>query len=157
MNPEPVLTSQPGRAARENMDVVGEIGGVLDAVQVRGRRPGDQRVRRQLERCRPAGQRVVSIEAGVGVDVVADPNPGRAAELMPGEQAAPDHVGATEHSPRQEVWPVWLRRHADQPAGPMPSADTPVDNRRRVATVGLWTTGTTAVSCAMRDQLSCTA
>ncbi|WCN81182.1 hypothetical protein [Micromonospora sp. LH3U1] len=83
---------------------------------------------------------MVPVEPCVGVDVVAQSHPGGAAQLMLGEQAIPDSIGAAEDLPRQGVGAVRTWWHAQQPADHPSTADTPVDNLTRARRPTLWTT-----------------
>lgn len=76
---------------------------------------------------------MVPVEPCVGVDVLAQPQPGGTAQLMFGEQAVPDSIGAAEDPPRQGVGAVRTWWHAEQPADHPWTAETPVDNLTRAA------------------------
>ncbi|WP_422754361.1 hypothetical protein [Micromonospora sp. WMMD708] len=67
------------------MHLVTEAGGVLDPVQVRRRRTRDDRAGGHPEEGGATGQGVVAGEAGIGVHVVTEPEPGRPAQLVAGE------------------------------------------------------------------------
>ncbi|MFG2048581.1 hypothetical protein ACGFIW_14270 [Micromonospora sp. NPDC048935] len=71
---------------------------------------------------------VVPLQPGVGVDVVAQPHPGGVAQLMFGEQAVPDSVGAAEDLPGQGIGAMRTWRHAKQPADYRVATETPVDS-----------------------------
>lgn len=76
---------------------------------------------------------MVAVEPCVGIDVVAQPHPGGTAQLMFGEQAVPDSIGAAEDPPRQGVGAVRTWWHTEQPADDPWTAETPVDNLPRAA------------------------
>ncbi|MEV4659042.1 hypothetical protein [Micromonospora sp. NPDC049301] len=92
MHMEATLRADPERPGHEDMDVVGEGGGVFDTVQVGGRRAGDQHAGWQSEESGPTGEGVVPLQPRVGVDVMAQSHPRGAAQLMFGDQAVPDRV-----------------------------------------------------------------
>ncbi|MEU4470840.1 hypothetical protein [Micromonospora sp. NPDC023888] len=128
MHAEAALWADPQRSGHEDVNVVGERGGVFDTVQVGGRRARDRHPRRQPEEGRATGQGVVPVQPSVGVDVVTQSHPGGAAELMFGEQTIPDSVGAAEDLPGQGVGAVRTWWHAEQLADHRSAAETPVDN-----------------------------
>ncbi|MEU5782449.1 hypothetical protein [Micromonospora lupini] len=100
-----------GGPRHQNVHIVIEPGGVLDAVQVGRRRPGDQRLRRQPQSRSAAGQFVVTFEAGIGVHIMSESDPGRAAQLVSGDHALSDRGGSTEDPPGEGWRSVGVRRH----------------------------------------------
>jgi hypothetical protein len=76
---EAALWADPQRSGHEDVNVVGEGGGMFDTVQVGGRRARHHHPRWQPEEGRATGQGVVPFQPCVGVDVVAQPHPGGAA------------------------------------------------------------------------------
>ncbi|MFI7249756.1 hypothetical protein [Micromonospora chalcea] len=90
MHPDTRLGVGPDRGRQQDVHVVGEACGVLDPVQVGRRRAGDRRAGWHPQQRRAAGQRMVAVEPRVGVDVLPEPDPGRAPQMVPGQQPAPD-------------------------------------------------------------------
>ncbi|WP_232234100.1 hypothetical protein [Micromonospora chokoriensis] len=101
---------------------------MFDAVQIGGRRAADHHAGRKPEEGGATGEGVVPFQPRIGVDVVAQPHPGRVAQLMFGEQAVPDSVGAAEDLPGQGSGAMRTWWHVEQPADCGRAAETPVDN-----------------------------
>ncbi|MCG5448323.1 hypothetical protein [Micromonospora hortensis] len=128
MHAEASLWADPQWSGHEDVHIVGEARGVLDAVQEGGGRAADHHAGWEPEEGGATREGVITVQPRVGVDVVAQPHPGGVAQLMFGEQAVPDSVGAAEDLPGQGVGAVRTWWHAEQPADRAPGTETPVDN-----------------------------
>jgi hypothetical protein len=128
---EAALWADPQRSGHEDVHIVGEARGMLDAMQVGGGRAADHHSGWEPEEGGATREGVVAVQPRIGVDVVEQPHPGGVAQLMFGEQAVPDSVGAAEDLPGQGVGAMRTWGHVEQPADDRVATETPVDNPSR--------------------------